>query len=347
MLDVVTNQRAQADGDSGAQEGAPEDPEVIDAVPLDPEALRSPTLPDFGEHDIPGVNSADTAVRGSAAPGSTAPVSAASGSAATDARAAASLPLPGAPSPGPEGHRIPRGLDDPDPHDAPRRRGRWRGNLPAWAILGIVAVQAVVVVLVVTMVTGTVRTALAPPAPATTSITPSIPPASPRATPSATPTEQEKEPGTVTDAEGEKIAIGTGPDDPATVGEHTFAWEVWTSGTLSVTAREVDTDAQLPGAEDLVADGYQLVIATYEVRYDGPARLAPVEELWPTAESARRYYPDIAEGLVDDPMRQVDALSSGESATFRSVFMVPTEELDSFLLAVETYNGERLYYAAD
>ena len=73
----------------------------------------------------------------------------------------------------------------------------------------------------------------------------------------------------------------------------------------------------------MVQDGYRLVLATYEVRYDGPGQLAPAEELWLTGESDRTYFPDIAEGLVDDPMKHIDPLQGGETARFRSAFLVP------------------------
>lgn len=81
------------------------------------------------------------------------------------------------------------------------------------------------------------------------------------------------------------------------------------------------------------------------MRYDGPGRLAPAEELWLTGESDRTYFPDIAEGLVPDPMKRISPLGSGESQTFHSAFLVPETEIDSFRLGVETFNGEILYFA--
>ncbi|NMA78705.1 MAG: hypothetical protein GX960_15865 [Actinomycetales bacterium] len=137
-----------------------------------------------------------------------------------------------------------------------------------------------------------------------------------------------------------------GEREPATLGEHTVSWTTWTGGTLAVTALEVDLEATAPGAEgrDVVQDGYRLVLATYEVLYDGPGQLTPAEELWLTGESDRTYFPDVGEGLVPDPMKQVGPLASSRSATFHAAFVVPTDEIDTFRLGVETFSGEILYF---
>ena len=143
------------------------------------------------------------------------------------------------------------------------------------------------------------------------------------------------------------MTAGTGGHPrPATVGEHTVSWSAWTDGALSVTPLELDTAATAPGADgkDVVQDGYRLVLVTYEVRYDGPGQLAPAEELWLTGESDRTYFPDIAEGLVPDPMTSISPLDSGESSRFRSAFLVPEKEVDTFRLGVETFSGELLYF---
>ena len=223
-------------------------------------------------------------------------------------------------------------------NDAPRR------GLPAWAIVAIVAVQAVALVLSVGLVVGGIQRVLAPePGP---SADPSAAPttAAPR-TPPTTPTERpEKTPGTVTDAEGNEVGGGIGSfDRPATVGEHAVGWEVWTGGDLEVTALSVDFDGEIPDAGDVIQDGYRLVVVEYEARYRGGGQLAPAEELWLTGESDRTYFIDVAEGLLPDPMIQVAPLADGETARFHSAFLVPEAELDSFRLGVETYSGAILY----
>lgn len=229
--------------------------------------------------------------------------------------------------------------DAQGPADESRRR---RGALPAWAIVAIVIVQASALVATAGLVMGGLqRFGGEPPS------QPAAPPATqePTQSESAAP---ERRPGTVTDAGGREVGDGTGGyDQPATIGEHTVSWATWTDGTLAVTAQEVDLAATAPGADgqDIAQDGYRLVLATYEVRYDGPGRLAPAEELWLTGESDRTYFPDIAEGLVPDPMKRISPLGSGESQTFHSAFLVPETEIDSFRLGVETFNGEILYFA--
>lgn len=217
-----------------------------------------------------------------------------------------------------------------------------RGALPAWAIVAIVLIQATALVTTVALVVSGVQRLGEDPEPvATTTVQ------SPDPTESASP---EREPGTVTDEAGREVVDGTGSfDRPAALDEHTLSWTTWTDGTISVTALEVDLDATAPAAsaaqeETLVQDGYRLVLATYEVRYEGPGQLAPAEELWLTGESARSYFPDIGEGLVPDPMKAISPLESGHSATFRSAFLIPETELESFRLGVETYTGEILYF---
>ena len=218
-----------------------------------------------------------------------------------------------------------------------------RGTLPAWAIVTIAVVQATALVATVALVLGGIQRITAPdpeaPVAAPSTEEESDPPSS------ASP---EREPGTVTDSAGREVTDGTGGyEDPATVGEHTVSWTVWTDGTIGVTALEVDVAATVPGADgqDVVQDGYRLVLATYEVHYDGPGQLAPAEELWLTGESDRTYFPDIAEGLVEDPMKHIGPLQDGETARFRSAFLVPEEEVDTFHLGVETFSGEILYFA--
>jgi hypothetical protein len=230
--------------------------------------------------------------------------------------------------------------------DAPAERGPRRGVLPAWAIVAIVAVQAAALVVVVTLVLGGLqRLGGGDPA------APVAEPATGQADPSDPPEQNspERDPGTVTDSAGREVTDGTGRyEEPATVGEHTVSWRAWTDGTLGVSALEVDLAATLPGAEgqDVVQDGYRLVLVTYEVRYDGPGQLAPAEELWLTGESDRTYFPDIAQGMVPAPMKQVGPLGDGEAARFQSAFLVPESEIDSFRLGVETFTGETLYFAA-
>ncbi|MGP9536452.1 hypothetical protein ACT3SP_00470 [Brachybacterium sp. AOP43-C2-M15] len=227
---------------------------------------------------------------------------------------------------------------------APAVDGRRRGALPPWAILAIVLVQAAALVASVGLVVGGIQrlTAEDPapptPAPTTEEESPSDPPATPS---------QERRPGTVTDSRDREVTDGTGSyEKPATIGEHTVSWPAWTDGTLAVTALEVDLDAAVPaaGGRDVLQDGYRLVAVTYEVRYEGPGQMAPAEELWLTGESDRTYFPDVGEGLLEDPMKRIGPLGSGESARFHSAFLVPEGEIDSFRLGVETFSGEILYF---
>lgn len=232
-----------------------------------------------------------------------------------------------------------------DPQRSPEHPERRRGALPPWAILGIVLVQATALVATVALVVGGIRslTAEEPDAPAAAPTTEEETVADP-----AQPSSPQREPGTVTDSAGREVTDGTGRyDDPASIGEHTVSWTAWTEGTIGVTALEADLDATAPGADgqDIVQDGYRLVLATYEVHYDGPGQLAPAEELWLTGESDRTYFPDIAEGLVPEPMKRIDPLRGGETARFRSVFLVPESEIETFRLGVETFTGEILYFA--
>src|SRR5690606_14431340 len=186
-------------------------------------------------------------------------------------------------------------------YDAPEEtpdEERRDGRLPAWAILAMVAVQGAAAVAIVALVLGAGQNLLGGGA-----ADPSAAPPSAPATRSAPPaqTEQPREPGTVLDAQGREVTDGTGGyDRPATVGEHTVAWSVWTGGTLSVPPLAADLDATLPGAsgEGAIQEGYRLVLVEYEVRYDGTGHLAPAEELWLTGESSRTYFPDVVEGLV-------------------------------------------------
>ncbi|ATG50729.1 hypothetical protein CFK38_03740 [Brachybacterium vulturis] len=220
-----------------------------------------------------------------------------------------------------------------------------RGTLPPWAIVAIVLVQAAALVASVALVLGGIErmTARDPGAPVAE---PSSQAPNPTAPPSSV--APERQPGTVTDSAGREVADGTGGyADPATVGEHTVSWTAWTDGTIAVSALEVDLAATVPGAggQDVVQEGYRLVLVTYEVRYDGPGQLAPAEELWLTGESDLTYFPDVAEGLVTDPMKTIRPLQDGETARFRSAFLVPEAEIDTLRLGVETFSGEILYFA--
>ncbi|GAA1489726.1 hypothetical protein GCM10009626_24720 [Brachybacterium sacelli] len=227
--------------------------------------------------------------------------------------------------------------DDPEP---PSR------GLPAWSIVALVALQVLALVGTVGLVVGGVlRLTEEDPVPSAGPPSTSAGPSSSAPSDAADP---QRGPGVVTDAAGTELSDGTGRyEDPARIGEHTFSWRAWTDGRLSVRGLEVDRDATLPGADgaDVVEEGYRLLTVTYEVRYEGSGQLAPAEELWLTGESDRAYYQDISQGLVPDPMRDVPPLGSGESAEFRSVFVVPETDLEGFRLGVETYSGEPLYYA--
>ena len=232
-----------------------------------------------------------------------------------------------------------------EPQAAEQEERPRRSALPPWAIVALVLVQAVALVASIALVVGGIERILVP-----DPGTPTAAPTPAQGTPSGAPTtgSPERQPGTVTDSSGREVEDGTGGyDDPATIGEHTVSWTAWTDGTIAVTALEVDLDATVPEADgqDVVQDGYRLVLATYEVRYDGPGQLAPAEELWLTGESDLTYFPDIAEGLVSDPMKRIGPLQDGESARFRSAFLVPEQEIDTFHLGVETFSGEILYFA--
>lgn len=217
-----------------------------------------------------------------------------------------------------------------------------RRALPPWAIVAIVLVQAVALVVTVGLVVGGLQRLFgAEAAPSGAAAT--------QQEPTTGAAGQEREPGTVTDAAGRELTDGTGHyDEPATVGVHTVAWPTWTDGTLSVTAQEVDLAATLPGdgPPGVVQDGFRVVRVAYEVRYEGPGQLAPVEELWLSGESERTFFPDVAEGLVADPVSTIGPLRSGQSARFHSLFIVPADELAGFRLGVETFGGEVLYFAA-
>ncbi|HEX7352628.1 hypothetical protein [Brachybacterium sp.] len=253
-------------------------------------------------------------------------------------------------------------FDDAGPYGAPAftyapqpasdESARRRGILPAWAIVAIVALQASALVASVALVVGGLQRMIGEepdPAAAPASEEPSDPaPSTPAPSIPAPTAPSERTPGTVTDSSGRELTDGTGGDEkPAVIGEHTVSWTAWTDGTISVTAHAVDLAATVPGAggEDVVQDGYRLVLVDYEVRYDGPGQLAPAEELWLTGESARTYFPDIGEGMVPDPMKRIGPLQGGESERFHSAFLVPEAEIDTFLLGVETFSGEILYFS--
>lgn len=234
---------------------------------------------------------------------------------------------------------VPVAPADPPGEGEGGRRGR---RLTPWSIVAIVALQATAMVAVIALIVGGALHVLQGDA---------EPVAAPSGTqsPADGPAEQEKEPGVVTDSEGEELRDGTGGyDDPGIAGEHTFSWTAWTQGTLSVSALEIDLEATLPaaGGEQLIEDGYRLVEVGYVVRYEGSGQLAPVEELWLAGESDRAYHQDVAEGLIPDSMQAVRPLADGESAEFRTLHVVPTRELESFRLSVETYSGQTLYYDA-
>lgn len=221
-----------------------------------------------------------------------------------------------------------------------------RRLLPAWAIVAIVALQAVALVASIALVTGGIERVMAEPSAPSPVTEPASAPVTRSPAPSAA--APAREPHTVTDAAGRELTDGTGDHaDPATIGEHTVSWRAWTHGSLGVRPLEVDLEVTIPGVDgaDVVRDGYRLVLVAYEVRYDGPGQLGPAEELWLTAESDRSYFPDIAEGLVEDPMTGIAPLEDGESARFHSAFLVPEAELPSLRLGVETFTGEIAYYA--
>lgn len=236
----------------------------------------------------------------------------------------------------PASERRSPGAAGPDPQGERPSRG-----FPPWAIVAIVALQVVALVGSVGLIVGGALRLL--------DQDPDPDPAAAPATRSGQTQEAapDKTPGVVTDDQGEELSDGTGGfDDPAVVGEHTLSWTTWTGGTISVSALAVDLDASLPGARGttVVEDGYRLVEVAYQVVYDGPGQLAPVEELWISGESHRAYYQDIAQGLLPDPMQEVRPLGSGQSAEFHSLLLLPDDELDGLRLGVETYNGEILYF---
>lgn len=244
------------------------------------------------------------------------------------------------------------GWDDEDDADRDSAESARRARRSRRALLvGIVALQASALLIVGSLAVRGALDLVGPEDGAGTAADPGVAPTGPTAPRSSPATttgpSQPEDPGTVTDAQQREVTDGTGRyESPARVGEHTFSWPTWTDGTLSVTALEVDLEATLPAAadEDVVQDGYRLVSVAYEARYEGPGQFAPIEELWLTAETDRTYYQDVAVGLVEDPMRAAPKLRDGETARFTSLFIVAEDELDSFRLGAQTYDGELLYY---
>lgn len=154
-------------------------------------------------------------------------------------------------------------------------------------------------------------------------------------------------PGVVTDETGQAVEDGTGGyESPATVGEHSFVWETWDGGDVTVRATALEIGSALPGSEgaDVLQDGYELVVLTADVDYSGPGSFEPAYELWVAGETPLSYYSDVAPGLVPDPLMESDALSDGDSVTLRAAVLVPEDEVDELVLAVSAASGDTLYY---
>lgn len=154
--------------------------------------------------------------------------------------------------------------------------------------------------------------------------------------------------GVVTDTAGDELTDGTGSYAlPAVVGEHTFTWPTLDGGTISVHATGIELDAAVPLAkgEDVIQQGYQLVVLDAEVSYRGERAVAVPEELWIRAETDHALYEPIL-GLVPNPLTEAGTLSNRESLVITVAVLVPEEDLDELVISVETPEGMPLYYRA-
>ncbi|MCT2178199.1 hypothetical protein M3F63_11090 [Brachybacterium muris] len=153
--------------------------------------------------------------------------------------------------------------------------------------------------------------------------------------------------GVVLDASGNQVTDGTGTfGQPATVGEHTFTWPTLDGGTVSVRATAIDPDATVPlaGGVDVLQPGYQLVVMTLDVTYEGDSSVRINEEVWARGETDLMTYPEVA-GLVPNPLSEGAALADGQTLTVAVAVVVPEGDLDTLQFSVETPEGMPLYYA--
>ncbi|MCT2295440.1 hypothetical protein M3F57_04700 [Brachybacterium muris] len=152
--------------------------------------------------------------------------------------------------------------------------------------------------------------------------------------------------GVVTDTSGNQVTDGTGMlGRPATAGEHTFSWPTTDGGTISVHATSIDPDATVPlaGGVDVLQPGYQLVVMTLEVTYEGDSSVQIKDEVWVWAETDLMAYPEVA-GLVPNPLSEGGALADGQTLTVAVAVVVPEDDLDTLQFSVETLEGVSLYY---
>lgn len=152
--------------------------------------------------------------------------------------------------------------------------------------------------------------------------------------------------GVVTDAAGNPVTDGTGMfGQPAAVGEHTFTWPTPDGGTVSVRATEIDPDAAVPlaGGADVLQPGYQLVVMTADVTYEGDSSIRINEEVWARAETDVMSYAEV-DGLVPNPRSEGAALVDGQTLTITVAVVVPEDDLDTLQFSLETPEGMPLYY---
>ncbi|WP_394275986.1 hypothetical protein [Luteococcus sp.] len=152
--------------------------------------------------------------------------------------------------------------------------------------------------------------------------------------------------GVVLDASGNQVTDGTGMfGQPATVGEHTFTWPTLDGGTVSVRATDIDPDATVPLAEgvDVLQPGYQLVVMTADVTYEGDSSIRINEEVWVRGETDLMTYGEV-NGLVPNSLSEGAALVDGQTLTVNVAVVVPEDDLDTLQFSVETPEGMPLYY---
>lgn len=229
-------------------------------------------------------------------------------------------------------HVATRADDDPaDERETP---------FPAWAVVAIVALVVGGLLAGVSIVAGALESAERLAATPSASPTPPAPP-SDTEDPSA-----ELVPGTVSGPDGEELPDGSF-SDPGAVGVHTMSWPTWDGGTVSLRATHVEPDGTLPGAGgvDVVEPDHQLVLATFEVSYEGPGQFQPNSEIWVTGQTDRDFVEDVLPGLSPDAMNTVGAIRDGQSATFRSGFVLDSAQMDTARIVLQPYDGEPLYYA--
>lgn len=158
--------------------------------------------------------------------------------------------------------------------------------------------------------------------------------------------QEQLEPGQVHNAAGDPVEDGTGSRErPATPGEHSLSWPTWDGGTVTVRIEGIEWGAALPSTGDAepLAEGYELVLVTGTLAYEGYAGYNAQGELWMLLETETSYRVEMLNGFAPDSLDTLGTLDDGEEAPFSAGFVVPSDEADSLLLSVETYGGEPLH----